>query len=104
MIKKFTLFLGLCDKDSKLQEISTIEAYKMVNNLLFCAGFDGGTIFEATGFYKHDDGSVVIEPSFKIEILDFGKIGIRPLVDELKRVFNQESIAVQEEDVNSYLL
>ena len=104
MIKKFTLFLGLCDKDSKLQKISTVEAYKMVQNILFGAGFDGGTIFEANGFYKHTDGSVVIEPSFKIEILDFGKIGIRPLVDELKRVFNQESIAVQEEDVNSYLL
>ena len=26
---------------------------------------------EATGFYKHNDGTVIIEKSLKIEILDF---------------------------------
>lgn len=44
MIKKYTLYLGLNDKDSKQQEISTIEAYKVVSNLI-SKDFDGGTIF-----------------------------------------------------------
>ena len=52
MIKKFTLYLGLNDKDTKRQEISTLEAYKVVSNLL-AKDFGGGTIFEAQGIYKH---------------------------------------------------
>ena len=47
--------------------------------------------------HKHEDGSVLIEPSFKIEITDFDGIGIRPLIEKLKAVFNQESVVVQEE-------
>lgn len=31
---KFTLYVGLNDKDSKKQEISTLEAYKIINKLL----------------------------------------------------------------------
>ena len=34
MIKKFTLYLGLNDKDTKRQEVSTIEAYKIITNIL----------------------------------------------------------------------
>lgn len=38
-MKKFTLFVGLNDKDSKIQEISTIDAYKKMMNY-----FNGATI------------------------------------------------------------
>ena len=43
---KFTLYLGLNDKDTKSQKIATVEAYKIVENLLK-ADFDGATIFVA---------------------------------------------------------
>ena len=68
MISKFTLYMGLNDQDSKRQEISTIEEYKIASNML-AATFGGGTIFEAEGIYKHDDGSIVIEKTLRIEIL-----------------------------------
>lgn len=44
-MEKFTLYLGLNDKDTKKQEINTIEAYKIVNNVVnnYC---DGATIYE----------------------------------------------------------
>jgi hypothetical protein len=99
-IKKITLFLGLNDKNTKLQEISTLDAFKIIQNYL-----DGGTITEATGFFKHEDGSLIIEKSLKIEVLDFNNdFNIEKTVIDLKKIFNQESIAVQIENITSELL
>lgn len=103
MIKKFTLYLGLNDKDTKRQEISTLEAYKVVSNLL-AKDFGGGTIFEAQGIYKHDDGTIVIEKTLRIEILFAELPQIKILVELLKKMFNQESVAVQEENIESSLM
>ena len=102
MIKKFTLYLGLNDKDSKQQEISTIEAYKVVSNLI-SKDFDGGTIFEAKGIYKHEDGTIITETTLRIELLFAEQIKVKELCNTLKAIFNQESIAVQEEAINSEL-
>ena len=102
-MKKFTLYLGLNDKDSKQQQISTLEAYKVVSNIL-ANDFGGGTIFEAQGIYKHEDGTVVVETTLRIEILFAELPAIKNLVTTLKKVFNQESVAVQEEVINSSLM
>lgn len=102
MIKKFTLYLGLNDKDSKQQEIATVEAYKIVSNLI-SSDFDGGTIFEAKGIYKHEDGQIVTETTLRIELLFTEAIKVKALCETLKKLFNQESIAVQEEVINSEL-
>ena len=102
MIKKFTLYMGLNDKDTKTQLIGTLEAYKVVSNIL-AADFGGGTIFEAQGIYKHDDGKIVFEKTLRIEILFAEREQVKVLVEQLKKMFNQESIAVQEESINSDL-
>ena len=101
-MKKFTLYMGLNDKDTKVQVISTIEAYKVVSNII-AKDFGGGTIYEAQGIYKHDDGKIVFEKTLRIEILFAEEPQIKALVAELKKIFNQESIAVQVEDINSDL-
>lgn len=103
MIKKFTLYLGLNDKDTKVQMISTLEAYKVVSNIL-AKDFGGGTIFEAQGIYRHDDGQIVFEKTLRIEILFAELPQIKILVELLKKMFNQESIAVQEENIESSLM
>jgi uncharacterized membrane-anchored protein YitT (DUF2179 family) len=103
MIKKFTLYLGLNDKDTKVQMISTLEAYKIVSNIL-AKDFGGGTIFEAQGIYKHDNGQIVFEKTLRIEILFAELPQIKILVELLKKMFNQESIAVQEENIESSLM
>lgn len=102
MTEKFTLYMGLNDKDSKRQEVSTLEAYKIAMNIIkkHC---DGGTIFEADGFYTHDDGSIVIEKTLRIELMFIDKATAKKVVEELKTTFNQESIAVQQETINSDL-
>ena len=102
MIKKFTLYLGLNDKDTKVQMISTLEAYKVVSNIL-AKDFGGGTIFEAQGIYKHDDGTIIVEKTLRIELLFVSKSTVKEIVDTLKKMLNQESIAVQHEVVESEL-
>lgn len=102
-MEKFTLYLGLNDKDTKRQEISTIEAYKVVSNLI-AEDFDGGTIYEARGIYRHDSGEVVEEKTLRIELLFTTIEKVKNLVSILKRAFNQESIAVQREVITSELM
>jgi len=103
MIEKFTLYLGLNDKDTKKQEISTLEAYKVVSNLI-AEDFHGGTIYEACGIYKHDDGKIVEEKTLRIELLFTTFDKVKNLVGILKKAFNQESVAVQRETITSELM
>ena len=88
-MKKFTLYMGLNDKDLKVQVISTIEAYKVVSNIL-AKDFGGGTIFEAQGVYTHDNGAIVFEKTLRIEILfaeepQRSMSGIRVLIPGVRR-------------------
>ena len=101
--EKFTLYVGLNDKDIKTQKITTLEAYKVINNLLLNYT-DGATIFEAVGIYKHEDGSIVIENTLRIKKNKFNDIGIfRKIVKDIKKILNQESVAVQREVVENDL-
>lgn len=102
-LKKFTLYLGLNDKDTRTQKINTIEAYKICNNILL-SYTEGATIFEANGIYKHQDGTFTVEKTLRIELLFTDKNTVTKIVNDLKKVFNQESVAVQEENIISELM
>ena len=101
-MNKYTLYLGLNDKDKKQQLISTIEAYKICNNILLHYT-DGATIFEASGIYKHYNGTVTIEKTLRIELLSIDQPTVDKIVKDLKRAFNQESIYIQKQMIDSYL-
>lgn len=83
--------VGLFDKDSKRQEIGTLDAYKIVINL-FCNAGLCATILEAQGVYMHDDGSVVVEPSLRVECAGATLEQIKPIVQQIKAALNQESV------------
>lgn len=100
---KHTLFIGLNDKDSKQQEIATIDAFKIVLNIVK-KYYDGGTIQESKGFYTHKNGAVTIETSFILSILFAEREKTLELIRELKQVLNQESIALQSEEITSDLI
>ncbi len=103
---KYEIYMGLNDKDTKTQKIDTLEAYKIVSNQV-AQRFDGGTVFNANGIYKHENGTVVIENTIKIEIILFDKSitekDVREFVEYLKTTFNQESLAIQHSLVKSEL-
>lgn len=99
MTKKEILTMGLFDKDSKKQEIDTETAHRLIDNAV-AQRFDGATVYEATGVYKHLNGTTVKEPSIRIEIVYAEPGAVHELAQWLKENFNQESImyeAVQEE-------
>ena len=103
-MRKITLYIGLNDKDTKLQEVNTLDAYKMVSNVIGV----GCTITEGRGIYKHDDGTVVSEVSLVVELLDFENTltreWVKSKVEQIKTILNQESVAVQEQEVKSELI
>ena len=93
-MKKIMLFVGLFDKDSKTQEINTLDAYKVASNLLTdIIGF--GTITQAMGVYTHDDGTIVQEPTLRIEVSGVELEPMKKLAIALKQAFNQESVAFE---------
>lgn len=109
-ICKATLFIGLNDKKSKLQEISTLDAAKFLQREIV-KDFDGGTISEATGIYRHQDGTgFVVENTLKVEILFFGvskqeaRRAVVPFIDRVKDFLNQETVALQLEEIESELI
>jgi len=104
-VTQHLVILGLNDKITKVQKLSTVEAYKVASGIV-ARYYDGFTIREAHGCYKYEDGSVEFEESLEIIILVFDKHNddISGLTEELKKVFNQESIALQTSKVTSRLV
>jgi hypothetical protein len=102
-ITKHTLFIGLNDKDTKQQKIAIVEAYKILYNILRAVGYEGATISEATGFYTHENGAIVVEKSLRVEVLFADDKKTDDLIQQLKVVLNQESIALQVENITSFL-
>jgi gamma-glutamylcysteine synthetase len=97
---KHTLYIGLYDKESKRQEITTIDAFKVVANI-FKNTTGGATITEAVGVYTHDDGDIVIEPSLRCEIFGADLESVHAAISQIKTALNQKSIALEETEVNS---
>ena len=94
--KKFALYVGLNDKDTKVQEISTLDAYRICSKAI-----GDCSIQELTGFYTHNDGQAVIEKTLKIEIFGETPDEIRKIADFIKLALNQESIIIEETIVSS---
>ena len=102
-MEKFTLYLGLNDKDTKKQEIETAEAYRVVQSAI-AQQFGGGTIYEARGVYRHADGAIVEEKTLRVELLMTVQEKVVAFAQWLKMRFNQESVVMQRELITSELL
>lgn len=99
MQEKFTLYLGLNDKDTKCQEIDTLTAYKLAVNII-----GDCSISELTGFYTHNNGQPVIEKSLKIEVFGKTETEVKTIAEQLKTTFNQETVIIQKQVVNSMFI
>ena len=100
---KTTMCIGLLDKVTKIQEINTIDAFKIVANI-FAETTGGATITEGTGVYTHDDGTIVIEKSLVCFIYGATKEQITKAADMIKIALNQESVAVEMSESNSFFI
>ena len=98
-LEKFTLYVGLNDKDTKKQVIKTEDAMKLVSKVV-----GDNTTQIVHGHYTHENGEQVDETTLKVELLFKQESDIRLYCQDLKRLLNQESIAVNKEISMSTLL
>ena len=96
---KYQLYLGLIDKDTKLQRIDKIEAYKMVENILLNNEITGYTIYQARGVFKHENGIITQENTLIIEMIFVEEELVDDIIYLLKNIFNQESIMKTKQDM-----
>lgn len=97
-LEKFILSIGLNDKDTKKQEISTEKAQEIICVLLLAQGVQGATISNARGFYVHNENArkiPVFENSFKVEILFESAERVLNLCQKIKAALNQESVVIE---------
>ena len=97
---RYTLTIGLFDKDTKKQKISSDMAIKIVSDLVTqTIGY--GTIYNGSGIYTHANGSIVFEPSiiYFVDGEEEEEIKIKSLAWMIKKALNQESVMLEESAV-----
>ena len=98
-MKKHIFLVGLKDKDTK-QQVFSKDTY--LNTIFEVCG--DCTISDAVGYYTHDNGEVVQEPSLRVEMLFKNDNEIKPMADRLKVRLIQESIGYDFYETNPQLL
>ena len=88
---KYEIYVGLNDKVTKKQEITTETALQYVYQFL-ADNTEGATVSLVNGIYKHEDGTVVIENTIKIELVYLTFDKVKKIIEVFKQHFNQESI------------
>lgn len=92
-MKKFTLYVGLNDAETKEQAFETEYALEVVKHLLIDEyDLQGATLQLADGIYKHRDGSIVTEKTVVIILLDIPDCTVNEIIDDLKIIFSQECV------------
>lgn len=101
-VLKYNIYIGLNDKDSKKQIVSTRRAKEKTIKILNDNNITGLTLYEVTGVFKHETGEVVFEKSLKVELLEVNKNEVLKSIEELKTALNQESILleIEKKEVN----
>lgn len=95
--EKYTLYLGLNDKDTFEQKISTEDAIEKANKI--CAGHSGGyTQFTARGGWTNDDGTLGHENTLVYMIYDISESDLQAMLDEFLKEFNQSSVLVEKNE------
>jgi len=94
-MKKYILTIGTFDKDTKKPEMDVVNMQALLNNEV-ARRFNGATVYSADGVYRHLDGSVVREPSLRVELCYTEKEAVISLAKWAKEAFNQESIMFEE--------
>lgn len=99
---KCRIYIGMYDKDTKRQEMSSTEILNKIRHELRLAGINNYTIFKGKGHYQ-SELMVVCEPTIVIEII-CNAVYLPPLCYKLCEALNQESVMFTEEKVDSYII
>ena len=86
--------IGMFDQHTHQQEISKTDYIRIIEDTIFSFGFFGATILTEGifGIFRHEDGTIVREPSIRVEINGSTRREVLPLIRSLREKLNQESI------------
>lgn len=99
---KYRIYVGMYDKDTKQQEISSTDFLNKIRHELRLARVNNYTLFKGKGHYQ-SELMVVCEPTIVIEIICNARY-LPPLCDKLRKALNQESVMFTEEKIDSYII
>lgn len=91
---KYTLYVGLNDKDADTQLISTEEAEKLLHTIAIKHA-DGFTMFHGKGYWRNEDNVADHEESLVFVFYDIAEPQIDSILAEMLVALNQRSILVE---------
>lgn len=92
--RKFTLYVGLNDKDVYDQLIPTEEAFNLLN-VVAMKHVDGFTVRSARGFWKDEKGAPSSENTLVYDFVDATDEQITAIVTDMLAAMNQSAILVE---------
>lgn len=102
---RYNIYIGLFDKDTKKQELSTQDFLNTVRKIMRLKDIKNYTIIKAKGHYQHEDGSTICEPSIIVEIIEGTNWTNFLYIDDLKTMLcdslNQESVLITKQEVTA---
>lgn len=105
-MEKLTVSIGLLDKDTKTQLINNDVAMQKVNDC-FLSRLDAFTVYFAKGIYTHENGQQVQENTIRVEVVTFNDNDYNNTIKsikDVKKALNQESILLEKQTIDSYLI
>lgn len=96
---KYTMYIGLYDKDTYKQLMSDDQAQQLISEI--CLKYvDGYTFSKRQGAYKNEKGVVTQESSLVYEFYSVNDEAIKKIMDEAIEKLNQSSILIEKTKVN----
>lgn len=103
-IKRYTISVGLNDKDEKIQKFQTEKIIKLVTNC--CKHYElAFSCYSQEGGYMHVNGNgYVLEKSLAIVLVDPEEKVVHELCEDLCAFLNQETVMVTVDYAESYYI
>ena len=96
---KYTLYVGMNDKDTK-QPVYTLKEAKQVMFMIVRKYTGGCTFYEAEEcWYDEDKKTMLSENTLVCVLLDTEPEAVKSIMDEALKAFNQSSILLETEEV-----
>jgi len=100
---KYNIYIGMFDKDTKQQEISSQEFFNTVRKVMRLKDIKNYTIYKCKGHYQHEDGTTVCEPSLNVEIIEHENWTNFLYINDVKHMLcdllNQESVLITKQEI-----
>lgn len=100
---KYNIYVGMFDKDTKQQEISSQDFFNKVRKVMRLKDINNYTIYKCKGHYKHENGTIVCEPSLNIEVIESENWTNFMYINDLKHMLcdllNQESVLITKQSI-----